>query len=195
MIRARLEWKSGESVMLRNEQGEISMVPAYDPVLEDFVTKHDHGIPESAFVNGDVIRSWAVDQDTWNAMDVVSKIKGELQAETGKWYEDRDEYRNAAVTCYNAHGNPDLSKGCPDYLHDSKRIGVGTYKVDGREIVAPPPLRQYLCYLCPFQQAYVQVELRRRRGGYDLDKALAYRKRMRKQKALMDEYSQNRKSR
>ena len=37
---------------------------------------------------------------------------------------------------------------------------------DGHKITIPPDFRQYLCYLCPFQHAYVQVELRRRRGLY-----------------------------
>ena len=37
---------------------------------------------------------------------------------------------------------------------------------DGHTITIPPQFRQYLCYMCPFQQTYIQVELRRRRGMY-----------------------------
>jgi hypothetical protein len=52
-------------------------------------------------------------------------------------------------------------------MDDSKRIGNATYKDDdGRIITVPPKFRQYLCYVCPFQQTYINVELRRRKGYY-----------------------------
>ena len=50
----------------------------------------------------------AVEQKTWEAMDVVQMVKGQLHEQTSQWYEDRDTYREGAVECYNAHGNPTL---------------------------------------------------------------------------------------
>jgi hypothetical protein len=52
-------------------------------------------------------------------------------------------------------------------MNDDRRIGPATYDDgDGHVITVPPKFRQYLCYVCPFQQTYIQVELRRRRGLY-----------------------------
>jgi hypothetical protein len=168
LVPARLQWTSGEDYVYHDEDKHPVMVPAYDPILEDFVIKHEHGIDERHFVNGQVVQVWQVDQKTWDAIDVVTEIKKELQANTSSWYAERDEYRDAATRCYNAHGNPDLSTGCRDYMDDSKRIGQGTYKDDdGHDVTVPPKLRQYLCYLCPYQQSYINVELRRRKGAYD----------------------------
>lgn len=166
MIPARLEWKNGESFVYRDEQGLPVMVPAYDPILEDFILSHEHGRDDRDVISG-MVQVYAVDQHTWDSMDVVTKIQAELQKQTNEWYEERDEYREAALKCYNDHGNPDLSTGCIDYMDDSKRIGHATYTDDeGRKITVPPKFRQYLCYICPYQQTYIQVELRRRRGAY-----------------------------
>ena len=53
-------------------------------------------------------------------------------------------------------------------MSDAKMIGRGRFKDDdGKRHEIPPQFRQYLCYMCPFQHAYVQVELRRKRGLYD----------------------------
>ena len=166
MVPAMLEWKDGERFIYRDEQGLPTMVPAYDPILEDFIETHTHGLRDDQVIGG-LIEVYAVDQKTWDAMDVVTKIQTELQKQTNQHYAEVDEYKEAAVKCYNAHGNPDLSSGCPDYLDDSKRIGHASYTDDdGRTITVPPKFRQYLCYLCPYQQTYIQVELRRRRGAY-----------------------------
>ena len=163
---ARLQWTTGEDYIFLDDKGLPVMVAAYDPVLEDFVEKHTHGYDDDKVIGG-LIQVWAVDQQTWDSIDVVTKIKKELQASTNHWYEERDEYREAAIACYNKHGNPDLGTGCPDYLSDDRRIGHGTYKTDdGGNVTVPPKFRQYLCYLCPYQYAYVNVELRRRKGYY-----------------------------
>lgn len=179
-VPARLQWTTGEDYIYRDDKGLPVMVPAYDPVLEDFITKHEHGVDDNAMVNGQMVAVWAVDQKTWDSMDVVTKIKSELQEQTRRHYEDQDTYKDAANRCYNEHGNPDITSGCRDYLDDSKRIGPGQYKEDGHVVTVPPKFRQYLCYLCPFQQAYVQVEMRRRRGLYDDNKTMTHRKNMRK---------------
>ena len=171
-----LEYTTGERYVVPDDTGLPQMVPAYDPILEDFVTKHDHGMPDTAVTHSQMIESWQVDQKTWEAMDVVTKIKSELQKQRSETYEEVDEYKEAALKCYNAHGNPDLSTGCRDYLNDDRRIGPATYDDgDGHKITVPPKFRQYLCYLCPYQQSVIQVELRRRRGLYDDSKHQARR--------------------
>jgi hypothetical protein len=167
LVPAVLEWETGEKAVLKDVDGLVKMVPAFDPMLEEFVRKHDHDLPDKAVTHGDQIQVVAVDQKTWDTMDMVTKIKEELQRQTGEVYDESQEYREAALKCYNAHGNPDLQDGCPDYLDDSKRLGQATYDDgDGHTITIPPEFRQYLCYLCPYQQTYIQVELRRRRGLY-----------------------------
>ena len=166
MIPASLEWRDGERYTYLDETGLPVMVPAYDPILEDFIETHTHGQDDNRVIGG-LIEVFSVDQRTWDTMDVVTKIQTELQQQQNAWYEERDEYRDAALKCYNAHGNPDLQDGCPDYLDDSKRLGHASYTDDdGRTITIPPKFRQYLCYVCPYQQTYIQVELRRRRGAY-----------------------------
>lgn len=176
-----LEYTTGERFVVPDDTGLPQMVPAYDPVLEDFVTKHDHGMPDTAVTHGQMIESWQVDQKTWEAMDVVTKIKSELQKQHNTVYEESDEYKDAALRCYNAHNNPDLASGCIDYMDDSKRIGQATYDDgDGHTITVPPKFRQYLCYVCPYQQSVIQVEIRRRKGLYDDNKNLAQRAKRRK---------------
>lgn len=166
LVPARIEWDNGQDFLYRDEQGLAVMVPAFDPVLEDFIEKHTHDRLDRDVIGG-LIQIYQVDQKTWDTMDVVTKIQKELEKQTNEWYEERDEYREAAIKCYNDHGNPDLSTGCSDYLDDSKRIGRWNYTDDdGKTITVPPKYRQYLCYVCPYQQSYIQVELRRRRGMY-----------------------------
>lgn len=163
---ARLSWKDGGDFVFKDDTGLPVMVPAYDPVLEDFVEKHGHNLSDAQIISG-VIQVMQVDQKTWDSVDMVTKIKTALHEQTGKFYVERDEYRDAATKCYNEHGNPDATLGCRDYLDDSKRIGRARYELDdGREVTVPNKYRQYLCYLCPFQQSYVNVELRRRKGAY-----------------------------
>lgn len=180
MVPARLQWESGEEYVYKDDQGLPVMVPAFDPLLEDFVIRHSHGVDENAFIGGAVVSSWQIDQKTWDSIDVVTKIKSELQAQTNQHYADQDTYKEAALQCYNSHGNPDITSGCPDYLDDSKRIGPATYEADGHTITVPPQFRHYLCHVCPFQQTAIQVELRRRRGLYNDQKVLEHRKRRRK---------------
>jgi len=167
MIPAVLEWKDGERYVYRDDDGLAVMVPAYDPILEDFVEKHSHGYDDNTAIRG-LVEVFQIDKRAWDTMDVVTKVQSELQRVTSQHYAEVDEYKEAALKCYNAHGNPDLQDGCRDYMDDSKRIGQASYDDgDGHRIEIPPHFRQYLCYLCPYQQTYIQVELRRRRGAYD----------------------------
>ena len=167
MIPARMLWEDGNEFVFRDDTGLPVMVPAYDPVLEDFTEKHKHHYDDNQLGMSGVIQVTAVDQKTWDSVDIVTRVKDQLQKETGKFYQESDEYKSAALSCYNAHGNPDVTTGCRDYMDDSKRIGPGQYNVDGRTITVPNKYRQYLCYVCPFQQSYVNVELRRRKGAYN----------------------------
>ena len=165
-VPARIEFKDGYQFTYKDDDNHPQMVAAFDPVLEDFVSRHSHDREDRDVISG-MIQVYAVDQKTWDTMDVVTKIKEQLQKQTNQWYEERDEYKDSALKCYSAHGSPDLSKGCSDYLNDDRRIGPATYDDgDGRTITIPPKFRQYLCYVCPFQQSYVNVELRRRKGAY-----------------------------
>ena len=165
LVPARIEFKEGFDFIYRDEDNLPVMVAAFDPVLEDFVEKHSHGRDDRDVIGG-LIQVYGVDQKTWDTMDVVTKVQDALQKQTNEWYEERDEYKDAALKCYNAHGNPDLQNGCSDYLDDSKRIGRAHYEDDdGKTITVPPKFRQYLCYVCPYQ-GEIQVELRYRRGAY-----------------------------
>lgn len=167
LIPCVLEWSTGERVIVKDDDGLPKMVPIYDPMLENFVTKHEHGLPDKAVTHGDQIQVVQVDQRTWDAMDIVTKVKTELQQSTGEVYSENAEYRDGALRCYNEHGNPDTTTGCRDFMDDSKQIGQWNYDDgDGHKITIPPQHRQYLCHLCPFTHAYVNVELRRRRGLY-----------------------------
>ena len=180
MIPCVLEWTSGERIVLKDDDGLPKMVPMYDPMLEAFVIKHEHDLPDRAVTHGDQIQVVQVDQRTWDSMDMVTKIKTELQDQTGFVYEENTQHREDALKCYNAHNNPDITTGCRDYLSDSKLIGAPVYHIDGRTIEIPPQDRQYLCFMCPFQQTYVTAEIRRRKGYYSEQKNLSVRAKRRK---------------
>jgi hypothetical protein len=163
---ARLEWSTGESYVYKDDKGFPVMVPMYDPVLEDFVERHTHGYEDDKVIGG-LIKVWTVDQQTWDSVDVVTKVKSEMEKITGQWYEERNEYREEAVKCYNAHGNPDIHNKCIDFMDDSKRIGKGHWRDDdGGEHAIPDRFRQYLCYQCPYVQTAIAVEVRHKRGLY-----------------------------
>jgi hypothetical protein len=180
LIPCVLEWTSGERIVLKDDDGLPKMVPLYDPMLEHFVMKHEHDLPDKAVTHGDQIQVVAVDQRTWDSMDMVTKIKTELQQQTGHVYDENTQHREDALKCYNAHGNPDATTGCRDYLDSSKLIGAATYEDEGHKIEIPPQFRQYLCFMCPFQQTYVTTEIRRQKGYYDEQKNLAVRAKRRR---------------
>jgi hypothetical protein len=167
-VPARLQWTDGADYMYRDDKGLPVMVPAYDPMLEDFVERHNHGMEDQVFVEG-VIQVYEIDQKTWDSVDVVQKIRNELHESTEQWYGDRDTYREGAIACYNEHDNPTTETGCRDFMDDSKRIGVTHYRDDdGKQHTIPRRHQQYICHLCPYMHSYVQVEIRRKKGLYNL---------------------------
>jgi hypothetical protein len=118
-----------------NDDGTAIMVPEYDPVLEDVVGRHGHGMPDTEVMGA--LKVFPVDQATWEKMDVVTEVKKELAELTGKFFEESDYYKEEALKCYNAHGNPHLD--CPDVLDDAKRIGPRTKHKRHQT---------YLCHMC-----------------------------------------------
>lgn len=143
------------------------MVPKYDPLLEDFVDHHQHGLDDQTFLRSGVIEVVEVEPKTWAAMDMVKLVRGQIHERTAEWYEDRDTYREGAIECYNQHDNPTTATGCRDYLSDSKRIGKQSYRDDdGKLHQIPEKHQQYLCYQCPYMHSYVQVEMRAKKGMY-----------------------------
>jgi hypothetical protein len=167
MVPARMIFKDGTDFTYKDDDGLPVMVPRFDPMLEDFVERHEHGLEDSSHLRHGVIEVMQVEQKTWESMDVVKMVKSQLHEQTSQWYEDRDFYREGATECYNKHGNPTIEGGgCPDYMDDSRLIGKAEYHEDGRTITVPKKLRQYLCFQCPYQQSYINVELRRKAGMY-----------------------------
>jgi len=157
-IPAKLSWDDHGAVRdhyMQNEDGSNIMVAEHDPLLEDFVGRHRHGLPDTELIGS--INTIGVEQSTWDRMDVVTKVKKDLADITGKIFEESTFYRDEATKCYNSHNNPTVETGCIDYLTDAKRIGP---KV-------PPKYQTFLCHMCPYQQAYVNVELRQKKGWYD----------------------------
>lgn len=145
-----------ESHTFTNDDGSVIMVPEFDPILEDFVGRHEHGINDVSSMQA--IQVFPVDQATYDKVDVVAELKTELSKITTEFFEESNYYREEALKCYNAHGNPDPS--CPDYLSKSKRIGPQV----------PPKYQIFLCHMCPIQ-SIINVELRDKKGWYDPKKA------------------------
>lgn len=135
----------------REPDGQVTMVPKFDPLMEDFVGRHGHGRPDSDM---GYIKVFPVDWKTWNNLDVVTEIKRELTAQQGGFWEEVDHYKTGALQCYNAHGNP---TNCIDLYDDSKRIGPR----------APKKFQIYLCHMCPMVQATVAEKMRHKAGLYN----------------------------
>jgi hypothetical protein len=152
-VPAKVELISGETHTFKDPQGSTMMVPEFDPVLEDFVGRHEHGLDDVSGMQA--IKVFPVDPDTWEKMDVVTELKKELQQVTGEFFEESKYYLEEAIKCYNEHHNPVDS--CPDYLSDAKKIGP---KVS-------PKYQIFLCHLCPYTHSFVNVELRKKKGWYN----------------------------
>jgi hypothetical protein len=158
-IPAVLKWDDGgvirEHVIREEHSGLVAMVAEVDPLLEDFVARHGHGLSD---VRGlDEIKIWACDQATYDALDATQFVKDQLQSATDELMTEVNFYKDEALACYNQHGNPDLKKGCIDFLDDSKIIG--SKKV-------PPNARVYKCHMCPYMQTYIAVEMRHKEDLY-----------------------------
>lgn len=137
---------------VQDDQGMNVMVPEYDPVLEDFVGRHGHGLPDTAVGS---IKVFPVTQETWERMDVVTEVKKELASLTDMIFTESEHYKTEALKCYNEHHNP--KGGCIDYCDDSKVIGSSRM---------PKKHRAYLCYMCPVAQSFVATEIRAKKGYY-----------------------------
>ena len=160
LIPARVTWMDGnverEYIFPDPEKpGQNAMVPMYDPLMEDFVGRHGHDMADTDALS--FIKVWQSDDETWQNMDVVQKIKTELAEQQDMFMEEVNGYKDDALRCYNAHKNPDMKVGCRDFLDDSKVIG----RTD-----IPKKHRAYLCHMCPYMQTYVAQEARHRAGLY-----------------------------
>lgn len=157
-IDAHYSWEEDGRIVthfLEDDEGNHVKVAEYDPIMEDFVGRHGHGRDDIEVMN--FIKTFACDQKTWDSMDVVSETKKELHKATGEFYEESQHYREEALKCYNAHGNPTMEKKCPDFRNDSKRIGMA-YK--------NPSKQMYLCHMCPYMQTHIAQEARYKAGLY-----------------------------
>lgn len=162
-IPAVVSWMDGgveRDYEFTNDDGTPIMVPERDPVLEDVTIRHTHGLPDTEVMAR--LKVFPVDQATYEKMDIVTELKKELNDVTGEFFEESMYYRDSAVGCYNEHHNPEGS--CIDYCDDSKRIGPTD---------VPKQHQMYLCHMCPIQQSYINVELRRKAGYYDPKKGQA----------------------
>lgn len=160
MVPAKWEWELNGTIhehVFTTDDGEVIMVPEYDPLLSDFVERHSHGRVDTDSI--DYIRAFSVDQSTWDRVDVVSQVKAELSEATGEQFAESEYYKEEALKCYNAHGNPDLKRRCIDVFSDDKKIGR-TEGVPDRDAI-------YLCHMCPYVQAHVMESLRARAKLYD----------------------------
>ena len=92
LVPAMLEWRDGEHYIYRDEDGLPKMVPAFDPILEDFINKHEHGLDDNKVIGG-LIEVFSVDQHTWDVMDVTTEVQKELQKVTNEHYALVDQYR------------------------------------------------------------------------------------------------------
>lgn len=170
-VPATLKWMEGNvevSRTIRHEDNNtVVMVPEFDPLLEDFVARHSHQRPEIETMN--YIKTFEVDQATWDNADVVGQFKKELAGITGAFFEESEHYKDEAVKCYNAHGNPDIHSRCPDFRDSSKLIGPQGDKV-------PPKYQVHLCVMCPYMQSHLATEMRWKAGLYDGQKVALRRK-------------------
>jgi hypothetical protein len=141
-----------------DDTGLTIMVPEFDPLKEDFVGRHTHDQPDTACI--DYIKSFEIDQATFESANVVEMLQKELAQQTGEFFEESMHYKEEALKCYNAHGNPDIHNKCPDFQDDSKRIG--------RKV--PPKYQMYLCAMCPYVQTQIAQEVRWKQGLYKPDR-------------------------
>ena len=158
-VPATLAWDDNGIIRehtIKDEQtGLVAMVPEYDPIMEDYVGRHSHNLPDTMVI--DNIKVWVCDQDTYDSLDAVEFVKEALAKQTDEMMTEVNYYKDEALKCYNAHKNPDTKTGCVDFLDDSKIIG-------SKQV--PPKNRVYLCHMCPYMQTYVATEMRHKADLY-----------------------------
>lgn len=158
LVPATVEWDDGGVIRehtFEGEDGLVAMVPEHDPLMEDYVGRHQHGIDDVTSMSN--IKVYTCDWDTFNSMDAVDFVKKALAEQTDALMEETNYYKEGALACYNQHGNPDTKTGCSDYMTDAKCIG-------SKQV--PEKHRVYLCHMCPYQQTYVMAEIRHRNQLY-----------------------------
>ncbi len=159
-IDATVEWDHGDGArgtytFTNPETGAVMKVPETDPVMEEFVGRHQHGRDPKDVIES--IHVWTTDMATFVKMDVMQVVKEGLQKQQNMVVEETNGLKEDALKCYNAHGNPDLKKGCRDFRDDSKRIGTSKL---------PKEQQVHLCLFCPYAQTYIAQELRWKVGAY-----------------------------
>jgi hypothetical protein len=160
LVPARIAWiEDGREVdyVFRDEGGNAVMVPAYDPALEDWMTRHEHPeVPEDRMRKHDI---YATDQATF-AAGFAASLKKELEEATHTLYTERDQVKEDAMQCFNEHHRP--TDGCMDVFSEAKLLG-------GHESNRRMPMdqRMYLCHACPFVHGYVIPDVRHKKGYYD----------------------------
>jgi|JI10StandDraft_1071094.scaffolds.fasta_scaffold22282_2 hypothetical protein len=159
-VDATVEWDHGDGdrgsyTFTNPETGLVMQVPETDPVMEDFVGRHQHGREPKDVIES--IHVWTTDMATFVKMDVMQVVKEGLQKQQNMVVEETNGLKDDALKCYNAHGNPDLKKGCRDFRDDSKRIGTSKL---------PKEQQVHLCLFCPYAQTYIAQELRWKVGAY-----------------------------
>lgn len=160
LVPAKWQWEEDgriEEHVFTDDDGEVIMVPEYDPLMDDFVERHTHGRPDTDSI--DYIKSYGVSQETWERVDVVTQIKAELSEATGEQFAESEHYKEGALQCYNAHGNPDNKNRCADVFTDEKRIG--------RSRGIAKKHQMYVCHMCPYVQTYIMQEVRNKAKLYD----------------------------
>src|SRR5436305_2047240 len=159
LVPARIAWEEdGREVeyIFRDESGQVSMVPMYDPALEDWMTRHEHPeVPEDRMRKHDI---YSTDQASL-AAGFQASPKKELEQAHRTFYTERDQVKEDAMACFNAHHRP--TTGCVDVFSESKVLG-------GHESNARirPSDRMFLCHACPFVHGYVIPDVRHKKG-YD----------------------------
>lgn len=141
-VDATVEWDHGDGdrgsyTFTNPETGLVMQVPETDPVMEDFVGRHQHGREPKDVIES--IHVWTTDMATFVKMDVMQVVKEGLQKQQNMVVEETNGLKDDALKCYNAHGNPDLKKGCRDFRDDSKRIGTSKL---------PKEQQVHLCLFC-----------------------------------------------
>jgi hypothetical protein len=159
LVPARIAWmEDGREVdyVFRGEDGLPVMVAAYDPALEDWMTRHEHPeVPEDRMRKYDI---YATDQASLDA-GFATHLKKELEQAQGTFYSERDQVKEDAMKCFNEHNRP--TDGCIDVFSESKILGG--HESNKR---MHPKHRMYLCHACPFVHGYVIPDVRHKKGMY-----------------------------
>jgi hypothetical protein len=146
--------------------------PGYDPLLQDWIDRHAHGLnldvepgstydahPGGRLYQLDTGNVTGANDEALSAIErrMVEEVRAEVAKANQEVYDLRDEVREDAVKCHLLHGQPSYpGSPCSDYQHSSKLIGRRN---------TPERFRQYTCTYCPYEST-VTVAKRALRGDY-----------------------------